>query len=44
MPSTNCHVVKTPAELAEGAQQNELQYTKEVHNTDEESKGETFKG
>ena len=32
MPSTNHHLKKTPAELAEGAQQNELQYTKEVHN------------
>jgi hypothetical protein len=32
MPSTNCHVMNTPAKLAERAQQNELQYTKEVHN------------
>ncbi len=32
MPSTNRHVMKTPAELEEGDQQNELQYTKEVHN------------
>ena len=32
MPSTNCHVMKTPAKLAEGVQQNELRYTKEVHN------------
>jgi hypothetical protein len=32
MPSTNHHVMKTPAELEEGAQQNELQYTKDVHN------------
>jgi hypothetical protein len=32
MPSTNRHIMKTPAKLAEGAQQNELRYTKEVHN------------
>ncbi len=31
-PSTNHHVMKTPAKLAEGAEQNELQYTKEAHN------------
>ncbi len=32
MPSTYRYVMKTPAKLAEGAQQNELQYTTEVHN------------
>jgi hypothetical protein len=36
--------MKTPAKLAEGAQQNELQYTKEVHNMMKNPKERQFKG
>ncbi len=44
MPSTYCHIMKTPAELAEGAQQNELQYTKEVHNMTKNPKERHLRG